>query len=125
MLVDDEAAICDSLAAYLEDEGMQVHTARSGEEALQRIEAGVPVSVCVMDLRLPGMSGAETLLAIHASAPLVRFVIHTGSAHASVIDDLRKRGLGDIPVFSKPVEDLAVLAGTVTALADGGPLPAG
>lgn len=124
MLVDDEAAICDSLAAYLEDEGMQVHTARSGEEALQRIGAGLPVSVCILDLRLPGMSGAETLLAIHAGAPQVRFIIHTGSAHESVIHDLHDMGIDTIPVFRKPVEDLAVLASTVTALADGGQSPA-
>ena len=120
MVVDDEAAICEAVAAYLEDEGMQVYTSSSGEDALQRISAGLPVQVCIMDLRLPGMNGSAAVLAIHASAPQVRFIIHTGSAHDTIFSDLRGHGLDGIPVFRKPVEDMAALARTVTDLAGAG-----
>jgi CheY-like chemotaxis protein len=116
MVVDDEVSICDNLAAFLEDEGMQVYTAYSGEDALQRIGTGLPVQVCIMDLRLPGMNGAEAILKIHGRAPQVRFIVHTGSPHDSVISDLHRAGLGDIPVFRKPLEDMAALSHTVAGL---------
>jgi CheY-like chemotaxis protein len=116
LVVDDEAAICDNLAAFLEDEGMQVHTAPSGEEALSRITAGLDVQVCIMDLRLPLMNGTDTILQIHRVAPAVRFVIHTGSAHEPVLATLHETGLGATPVFKKPVNDMAELARTVSAL---------
>jgi CheY-like chemotaxis protein len=125
MVVDDEASICDNLAAFLEDEGMKVYTAHSGEDALARIDTGLPVQVCIMDLRLPGMNGAEAILEIHGRAPQVRFIVHTGSPHDSVINDLHRAGLNDIPVFKKPVEDMAALSHTVTGLcAAGQPPPA-
>ena len=116
LVVDDEPAICDNLAAFLEDEGMQVHTACSGEEALSRISAGLDVQVCIMDLRLTDMSGTEAILEIHRLAPQVRFVIHSGSAHDSVLTKLREVGLGATPVFKKPVNNMAELAQTVSAL---------
>jgi CheY-like chemotaxis protein len=116
LIVDDDAVLCENLAAYLEDEDMQVHTCHSGEQALQQIRAGLPVDVCIMDLRLPGMNGAEAILAIHADAPQVHFIIHTGSAHEAVTRDLYNRGLNGIAVFKKPVEDTAVLAEAVSGL---------
>lgn len=116
MVVDDEVVICDNVAAFLEDEGMQVHTAHSGEDAVQRISAGLPVQVCIMDLRLPGMNGAEAIRAIHGRAPQVRFIVHTGSPHDSIISDLHREDLGEIPVFWKPVWDMAALARAVTDL---------
>ena len=109
LVVDDEQAICDNLAAYLEDEGMQVHTALSGEEALQRIADGLSVHACVMDLRLPGMSGIETILAIRRINPAMRFVIHTGSANDIVAASLQRAGLGQVPVLRKPLVDMGDL----------------
>lgn len=116
LVVDDDAILCESLAAYLEDEGMQVHTCHSGEDALQRIRAGLPVDVCIMDLRLPGMNGTEAILAIHADTPQIRFIIHTGSDHEAISRDLYNRGLNGMAVFKKPVEDMAVLAETIAGL---------
>lgn len=125
MVVDDETAICENLAAYLEDEGMQVFTSDSGEDALQRIQAGLPVQVCIMDLRLPGMNGSQAILAIHACAPRVRFIIHTGSAHDTIVNDLRSHGVDGIPVFRKPVEDMAALLHAVKRLGAAEPGRAG
>jgi len=113
LVVDDEQAICDNLAAYLEDEGLRVYTAQSGEEALQRIHAGLRVQACVMDLRLPGMGGIEAILAIRRLAPEVRFVIHTGSGDDVVATALQRAGLGRVPVFRKPLADMDDLARTL------------
>ena len=118
LVVDDEAAICDNLAVFLEDEGMQVHVAHSGEDAVRRIGEGLPVQVCVMDLRPPGMNGAEAIRTIRRSAPHIRFIVHTGSTQDAVVRDLLRHGLDDIPVFKKPVEDMTALARAVTGLCE-------
>jgi CheY-like chemotaxis protein len=110
LVVDDEPAICDGLAAFLEDEGMRVYRAGSGEDALAQVAAGLPVGVCIMDLRLPGMSGTAAIREMERLAPQVRFLIHTGSAREEVADELQRAGLGPAPVFQKPVSDLAKMA---------------
>jgi two-component system OmpR family response regulator len=119
LVVDDEQAICDNLAAYLEDEGMRVYTAHSGEEAIEHLRAGLLVQICVVDLRLPGMSGTDTMLEVRRLAPGMAFIIHTGSADDAVTAALRRSGLGRIPVFRKPVTDMAALVQTLLAHATG------
>jgi len=118
LVVDDETGIADNLAVFLEDEGMQVHVAHSGEDAVRRIGEGLPVQVCIMDLRLPGMNGAETIQAIRRIVPDARFIVHTGSARETVMLDLRRYGLQDLPVFKKPVEDMAALARAIADACD-------
>ena len=78
IVVDAEASIGDNLAVFLEDEGMQVHVV-FGRRRAARIGTGLPVQVCIMDLRLPGMNGAEAIRTIRRSAPHIRFIVHTGS----------------------------------------------
>lgn len=116
LVVDDEVAICDGIAAFLEDEGMQVHTAHSGEDAVACVRTGRPVQVCIMDLRLPGMNGIDAILQLQRVAPDVRFIIHTGSARDAVTAELGRVGLQAAPVFKKPVRDLAEMARTVRTL---------
>jgi CheY-like chemotaxis protein len=120
LIVDDEPAICDNLAAFLEDEGLLPLVAHSGEEAIQRVTDGLVANVCVMDLRLPGMTGTETILAIRRLAPQTRFLVHTGSANDKVIAELARTGLKDVPVFHKPVRDMTQLAEAINSMATAG-----
>jgi two-component system OmpR family response regulator len=119
LVVDDEIALCEGLAAFLADEGMQVQTAYSAEEAIERLATDPPVKVCIMDLRLPGMNGTEAMVAIHRQAPTVRFVIHTGTAAEAVLTELSRAGLQAPPIFQKPVHDLAEMTRTVRHLCRG------
>lgn len=116
LIVDDEPAICDNLAAFLEDEGMRAEVAHSGEQAVDLISGGLAVDVCIMDLRLPGMNGAQTILALRHLAPGLRFIVHTGSASDKVAAQLSRNGLESVPVFNKPVQDMAQFAAAVTAM---------
>lgn len=105
LVVDDEPAICEGLAAFLEDEGMCVYRAGSGEDAVAQVAAGLPIDICIMDLRLSGMSGIATIRELSLLAPQVRFLIHTGSPREEVADQLKQAGLAPAPVFQKPVPD--------------------
>ena len=71
-----------------------------------------------MDMRLPGMDGNDSIRAVHAIAPGLRFLIHTGSAAYSLPADLRTLGLDRSHVFFKPLQDMAPLARAIRALAD-------
>lgn len=116
LIVDDELPICDNLAAYLEDDGLRVQVAHSGEEALRRVAAGLEVQVCILDLRLPGMDGNQTALALHRIAPGIRFLIHTGSTDFTPTPELAGIGITPAQLFNKPVADMARLVQAVRHL---------
>lgn len=116
LIVDDEGSVRANLAAYLEDDGLEVDTASSGEAALDRAEEHRP-DVCVMDMRLPGIDGNDTIRAMHVRYPQMLFVIHTATAEYALPDDLRRLGITDRQVFRKPVTDMAPLAAHIERLA--------
>jgi DNA-binding NtrC family response regulator len=60
LVVDDEPSICWSFREFLGDDGHQVETASSAEDALRRIEQIRP-DVVVLDVRLPGVDGLTAL----------------------------------------------------------------
>jgi len=117
LVVDDEPLIVTGLRVFLEDEGMQVDSAGSGEEAVEIVRSDSRFDVCIMDMRLPGMNGDSTIRALHAICPDLKFVIHTGSADYSIPDDLRALGIDANVFFAKPLLDMQPLAETLSALA--------
>lgn len=120
LVVDDEPFIVSGLQVFLEDEGMQVVSTGSGEEAVDIAQNDPGFDVCIMDMRLPGMNGDSAIRALHAICPHLKFVIHTGSADYRIPDDLRTLGIDENQCFAKPLLDMAPLAATVTALANCG-----
>jgi CheY-like chemotaxis protein len=118
LIVDDDELVRENLCAYLEDEGMQVDGVGSGEEAVARLTAGQRFDVCVMDMRLPGMDGNDSIRAVHALDPGLQFLIHTGSAAYSLPEDLGAWGRDRTRVFFKPLQDMGPLAQAIRGLAD-------
>jgi len=78
MLVDDHPAFRTGLAALIENEPdlKVVAEAGNGTEALQIFQERLP-DVVLMDLRLPGMGGVETTMAIRKQFPEARVIILT------------------------------------------------
>jgi DNA-binding NarL/FixJ family response regulator len=76
LIVEDNAALRGLLREWLSTElpECRVHEAASGEEALQRACA-VPISLAVMDIGLPGMSGIDAARVLIARHPGLRIVI--------------------------------------------------
>lgn len=116
LVVDDESGVAGSLQAYLEDEGMEVRSAGSGEDALQLVRAGAAFDVCIMDMRLPGMDGDAAIRGLHRVRPRMRYLIHTGMADYDLPDDLRGMGIGEGQLFLKPLADLAPLVAAIRDL---------
>ena len=101
LLVDDEPAFLDSVAQRLELRGFTPRTADSGEACLDAL-AAEPAAVVVLDVRLPGMDGLETLDRIKAEHPGTEVVLLTG--HANTADGVRGMKLGAFDYLAKPVE---------------------
>jgi DNA-binding NtrC family response regulator len=77
LLVDDEPSIISSLRRLLRREGYVLHTASSGEEALE-VLAREKVDMVLSDGRMPGMSGIDLLKKVKASYPEVVRMILSG-----------------------------------------------
>ncbi len=116
LLVDDESTVRATLAAYLEDDGLDVVQAESAEDALRIAEHEGPFGVCIMDMRLPGMDGHDAIIALHARLPELRFLVHTGSLSYGLTDDLLDLGINGDALFRKPMQDMSTLASAVHSL---------
>ena len=118
LVVDDEPAIREMLLGFLETKGYSARAAADGEEALRLIRNQRPHSV-VLDLRMPGLSGLDTLAQIKELDPRIPVVLMTGYGTVDAAVAAMKLGAEDF--LTKPVR-LAELLRTIESVA---PLPAG
>ena len=87
LLVDDEPKNLFALSALLEDLGVAIHCAQSGEEALRQVLRHEYAAI-LLDVRMPGIDGFETAAAIRSLERLRRVPILFVSANA----DRRAKG---------------------------------
>jgi two-component system cell cycle sensor histidine kinase/response regulator CckA len=89
LIVDDERAVRELVAAALTRAGFAVRTASSGEEALD-LEARHPVDLLVTDVILPKITGPELAERIRQRSPHTRVLFMSGyTGNALSQDDLR------------------------------------
>ena len=100
LVVDDEAGIRESLSSILQDEGYQVDSVASGEEALQRAAAG-DVEVVLLDVWLPGIDGLEALSRLQASPRPPAVIMISG--HGTIETAVRATKLGAFDFIEKPL----------------------
>jgi DNA-binding NtrC family response regulator len=97
LIVDDEEQFVATLVKRLSKRGLKVNAAFSGSEALDVLadSAAAKVDVVVLDVKMPGMDGVETLAAIKEIHPLVEVVMLTGHATVESAIEGMKRGAYD------------------------------
>jgi len=101
LLVDDEGEFLDTLVKRIQKRNVNAKGVRSGEEALAFLGKN-PVDVVVLDVRMPGMDGIETLRALKRQYPLTEVIMLTG--HASLEVAIEGMELGAFDYLMKPVE---------------------
>ena len=108
LVVDDEVQFVETLAKRLVKRGVKVRAAHSGQQALDALEGGgaTRTDVVVLDVKMPGMDGLETLAAIKKLHPLVEVIMLTG--HATVESAIEGMKHGAYDYLMKPC-DLDVL----------------
>ncbi len=107
LMVDDDAAFRHVMSDELHRLGYEVSTAASGEEAVQSLSACEP-DVVLLDLRLPGMSGLETLRAIHANLPATEVIMLTGHGSIDTAIEAIRIGAFDYVVKPCPLDELDI-----------------
>jgi two-component system response regulator FixJ len=112
-LVDDDAAVRDSLKILLESFGLEVRVYESAREFLQK--AGAWESGClVLDLHLPIMSGLDLLTAMRERRIRLPVVLMTGRGDKETKERALKSGA--IAFLDKPVRETALMAAIYSAL---------
>ncbi len=112
MLVDDEDRYLKTTKKLIEKRGVEVLTAQSGKEALEKLKLQ-NIHVVILDVKMPGMDGNQTLKAIKGLYPLVEVVMLTGHASLdSAIDGLKS---GACDYLMKPADIDEIMEKAVAA----------
>jgi DNA-binding response OmpR family regulator len=95
VIIDDEAAVAETLADSVRDQGHTVAIGHSGAEGLALL-AKQTADAVFLDLVMPGLSGVELLKEIRRGHPELPIVVVTGRAEAQDLDEVRRLGVTDI-----------------------------
>jgi len=100
LIVDDEEGIRESLSGILEDEGYDILTADSGEEAVKILRETSP-DLIFLDIWLTGMDGIKTLQEIKAMKPDAPVIMISG--HGSIELAVKATQIGAYDFLEKPL----------------------
>jgi two-component system nitrogen regulation response regulator NtrX len=106
LVIDDEAAIRDSLKMILEYEGYEVLTAPTGEDGIAQTEREAP-DLVFLDVKMPGMDGLEVLQRLRHLVEVTPIVVVSG--HGTVSTAVEATKLGAFDFIEKPLERERVL----------------
>jgi two-component system nitrogen regulation response regulator NtrX len=113
LVIDDEAAIRDSLRMTLEYEGYEFLGAATGQEGLVLADREVP-DVVLLDVKMPGMDGLEVLDRLHAAHETLPVIVVSGHGTISTAVEATKKGAFDF--IEKPFASDRVLVSLRNAL---------
>ena len=116
LLVEDDEEVRDTVSVALRAAGFEINTARTGDEALLRLQTGERYDAVFTDVVMPGaLSGIELAAEIRRRYPRVGVVVATGYSDRAV----RIEGVRALPKpydVQQAVDALNVCLGTVRAL---------
>jgi DNA-binding NtrC family response regulator len=105
MLVDDEERFLSTTRKVLMKRGYEVFTARSGLEALALLKQ-YPINIVILDVKMPGMDGMETLKEIKKHFPRVDVMMLTGHATLELARDGIEFGAKDFVIKPADIDEL-------------------
>jgi DNA-binding NtrC family response regulator len=100
LLVDDEVEFLQTLMRRMKKRNVDVRGVNSGEETLRYLSQN-PVDVVVLDVKMPGMDGIETLREIKKRTPLTEVIMLTG--HANLEAAIEGMEIGAFDYLMKPI----------------------
>jgi len=113
LVVDDEEVMCESLAAWLREDGYVVDTASSGRDAVEK--AGLrDYAIYFVDLKMPGgMDGIETMMQIRRLHPEASIIIITAYATVDTAITAMKEGAQEYIVKPCNPEEISLLVNRI------------
>lgn len=110
LVIDDEDAVRQSLADYLEDLGYRILTAENGRAGVELFERE-RADLVLVDLRMPEMDGLEVLAHITKISPDTPLIVVSGTG--VITDAVEALHLGAWDYLLKPIQNFSVLAHAV------------
>ena len=101
LVIDDEEDFLETIVKRLNRRGIDTTGVDSGEEAL-RVLKEQSFDVVILDVRMPGMDGIETLRELKKRAPLTEVIMLTG--HGSIESGVQGMTLGAFDYVIKPAD---------------------
>ena len=99
LIVDDEVDFVEMLCLRLQDQGNNVKGVYDGQACLRALEEE-DFDVVILDIKMPGMDGIETLREIRRKAPIAEVILLTG--HGSIETAVEGMKLGAFDYLRKP-----------------------
>jgi DNA-binding NtrC family response regulator len=116
LVVDDEDVMCESMAAWLREDGYRVDTAANGKKALELARAS-DYAICFIDLKMPGgMDGIETMMEIHRIRPEACIIIITAYATVDTAIQAMKEGAQEYIVKPCNPQEISMLVSRILKL---------
>jgi len=108
LIVDDELIMRESLAGWLERDGYAVHTAPSGEDALEKLKE-IRFDILLVDIKMEGISGLDVLRHVKENDPDVAVVMITAYGSIPTAIEAMKNGAYDYMLKPFDPNELGVL----------------
>ncbi|MCX6625823.1 MAG: response regulator, partial [Acidobacteria bacterium] len=113
LVVDDEEVMCESLAAWLREDGYLVDTAGSGKDAVEKARM-TDYAIYFVDLKMPGgMDGIETMMAVRRLHPDASIIIITAYATVDTAITAMKEGAQEYIVKPCNPEEISLLVSRI------------
>ncbi len=105
LLVDDEVEFVDTLAKRMKKRKLTASRVNSGEDALEFLGQH-PTDVVILDVKMPGIDGMQTLMEIKRQYPLIEVIMLTGHANVEVAIEGMEIGAFDYLMKPMAIDDL-------------------
>ncbi len=113
VVADDHPPVLETIARYLGAHGFRiVGLAENGDEAISLIESQRP-ALAVLDLRMPGTSGAGVVRHVARTTPQCAAVVYSGFGDAALLDEILDAGARGFVLKDAPLEALVRALQTV------------
>jgi DNA-binding response OmpR family regulator len=121
LIVDDEVAIADTLAAILATRGYAVQTAYSAEKAVETIAGWAP-DLAIVDVMLPLMNGIDFSIVLKANYPRCNILLFSGQPDTTaLLEEALEKG-HSFEILAKPLHPAFILERVDNLLSSAGPL---
>ena len=115
-VVDDDPDFAEGVALILELEGHEVAFASTGEEAVERVREE-HFDITLMDVRMPGINGLESMLEIRSIKPDAKVIMMTAYSAEHLLDRAVEEGA--LGVLHKPITSSTLVQALLRAQPNG------
>lgn len=117
LIIDDDPNFCEVMCSQLSAEGMLIHIAYSGEEALSKLESGIDLDCISVDVDMPKMNGIELCKSIQQLPNYRSIPKMLLTANVDLTQDIDETALGISFIAEKPATP-SLLRGSFRRLLD-------